>query len=365
MESNIQEINTKLISDETSKRITSLRFLLIILVVFIHSNLTVNQALNYYHYDFNQPKTIEIFKNFVCGTLGNASVPLFFLFASYLQFLKNDKYLTLLKKKSKKLLLPYILWTLITVFLYFVTQTFQLTAQFFMSPSNIVRNWNVFDYLKIFSYHKNGYPLVFQFWFLRDLMIFILVSPILKFFCEKFTGSMVIIITIIAVKRIPIFISADSSALFFYMAGYYFAKYRVSFFYLADRIKFIEYIMLLTVAVVFDLLFDKTYCFDFFEIIISCLFFLKLSATFIKHKRLYSKLEYLSRYSFFLYAVHMPFLGSIINKLSQKLIPLHGIFCLFQFLLAASLTICLGTIIGIVINKTCKNLFILLNGGRG
>ena len=40
------------ISEEDSKRITSLRFLLIVFVVFIHANLTPDDALNYYHYDF-------------------------------------------------------------------------------------------------------------------------------------------------------------------------------------------------------------------------------------------------------------------------------------------------------------------------
>lgn len=40
------------ISEEDSKRITSLRILLIVFVVFIHANLTPDEALNYYHYDF-------------------------------------------------------------------------------------------------------------------------------------------------------------------------------------------------------------------------------------------------------------------------------------------------------------------------
>ena len=111
------------ISEEDSKRITSLRFLLIVFVVFIHANLTTDDALNYYHYDFIQPKWIEVFKNFICYTLGGAAVPLFFLFASYLQFSKNDSYPTLLKKRSKSLLLPYILWTVITVILYFIAQS--------------------------------------------------------------------------------------------------------------------------------------------------------------------------------------------------------------------------------------------------
>ena len=195
------------ISEEDSKRITSLRFLLIVFVVFIHANLTPDDALNYYHYDFIQPKWIEVFKNFICNTLGGAVVPLFFLFASYLQFSKNDSYPTLLKKRSKSLLLPYILWTVITVILYFIAQSIPQTAPYFQNPINTVRNWKGVDWIKIFTYHNlnSGLktPLVYQFWFIRDLIILIILSPVLKFLCEKFAGGMLVLVSVLALKGIP------------------------------------------------------------------------------------------------------------------------------------------------------------------
>lgn len=89
------------VTDETSRRITSLRFLLIAFVVFIHANLKADDALDYYHLDFVQPAWIAWFKDFVCGTLGGAAVPLFFLFSAYLQFSKCNPYPALLKKRSR------------------------------------------------------------------------------------------------------------------------------------------------------------------------------------------------------------------------------------------------------------------------
>ena len=85
---------------------------------------------------------------------------------------------------------------------------------------------------------------------------------------------------------------------------------------------------------------------------------------FCKEPKIYNILEYLAGYSFFLYAIHTPFLGTSINKISQKIIPLHGILCLVQFLLVAFLTIVLGTMTGILLNKICPKLFRVLNGGR-
>ena len=46
METQILQNQHFQISEETSKRITSLRFLLIVLVVFIHANLKADDALD-------------------------------------------------------------------------------------------------------------------------------------------------------------------------------------------------------------------------------------------------------------------------------------------------------------------------------
>ena len=97
-----QNRTEQIIPEETSRRITSLRFLLMTLVVMIHASLKADNALNYYHLDFVQPYWIEIFKLFFAGILANAAVPLFFLFSSYIQFSKNEKYTTLLKKRQRR-----------------------------------------------------------------------------------------------------------------------------------------------------------------------------------------------------------------------------------------------------------------------
>ena len=354
-----KENPVQIVSVETSKRITSLRYLLIVLVVFMHANLKPDDAINYYHYDFVQPYWIEVVKNFICDTLGGAAVPLFFFLASFLQFSKNDKYKILLKKRSKSIFLPYIIWTGITIILYYIVQSIPYTALFFQNPINIVKNWKGVDLLKVFTYHdlSSGLktPLVYQFWFLRELMIFIVLSPILKFLCDKFSGFMLIFISVAALKGMP---------LFFYLVGYYCVKYKIDFFKISDKIKIHEYLFLLIFVVMFNIMYDGKYDFGLISTIISCLFFLKLSLYFIRSNKIYSQLNYLSGYSFFLYAIHTPFLGSAINKITQRIIQLHGILCLIQFLLAAFLTIFIGTLIGIALKKICFPLFCLLNGGR-
>ncbi len=358
-----EENPVQIVSEETSKRIISLRYLLSVLVVCIHANLTPELA-NYYHYEFIQPYWIEVCKNFICNILGGAAVPLFFFFASFLQFKKNDTYGELLRKRSKSLLLPYIVWTIITVLLFFISQSIPQTASYFQNPMNIVKNWKGLDWIKIFTFCSDTYPFVGQFWFLRELIIFIILSPILKFLCERVPGIIIIFISVAALKEVPLFFTVSSSAFFFYVAGYFCAVKKIAFFRLSDKIRFYEYILLLVLVVVFDITSGGKYRFGFITTIISCLFFLKLSGYLIKKEKVYKKLEYLSGLSFFLYAVHAPFISGTINKITQRVIPLHGILCLFQFLLASFLTIIIGTLIGILCRKICPRLFNILNGGR-
>lgn len=365
-ENNIQNNNIE-ITEETSKRITSLRFILIVLVIFIHSNLTVSEAIDY-NYDFIQPVWVEIIKNIFCYILGNAAVPLFFLFSSYLQFSKNDKYVVLLKKRCKSLLIPYILWTFFYIFLFYLVQLIPQISSYFQNPDNIIRNWDFFDWLKAFTYQKfsssGNYPFVFQFWFIRDLIILIILSPLLKLLMEKIPYVVIILVSIFAITNTPILFIDRASSLFFYVAGYFFATYKVSFFHIADKIKIWEYFILLLLYCLFQFVFQGKYNFGFLGIIISCLFFLKLSYYFVRNDKIYSKLKYLAQYSFFLYAVHTPFIGTAINKITQKVIPLHGIFCLIQFLAASILTLFIGTIIAFIFKKIFPRLFKILSGGR-
>lgn len=63
-------------------------------------------------------------------------------------------------------------------------------------------------------------------------------------------------------------------------------------------------------------------------------------------------------------SLFIPFIGTVINKITQRDIPLNGIFCLIQFFLTSILTLFIGTIISIIVKKLFPCLFRILSGGR-
>ena len=100
-----------MIDINTSKRITSLRYLLAILVVFIHNNYLISTvAESGEDLLFNQTIFGEFIQLVISGGLAIGAVPLFLLFAGYLQIKKNDSYVILLKKRIHSLLIPYLIW---------------------------------------------------------------------------------------------------------------------------------------------------------------------------------------------------------------------------------------------------------------
>lgn len=156
--------NAKAIPAETSMRITALRFLLIVLVVFIHNNLRAEDilkgALEYGYTPFAYENGLfgRWVQIFISDGIAKCAVPLFFMFASYLQFMKGDSYGVLLKKKAKSLLVPYFLWPLLNIGIYV---GFKLLVQA-VFPAMIERKnwfpmsgWGVKGWLHAFFGYEN------------------------------------------------------------------------------------------------------------------------------------------------------------------------------------------------------------------
>lgn len=340
------------IPEEISKRITSLRFLLIVFVVFLHV-LTEDATV----YD-NTNLWIFIRTSFL--NVCNTAVPLFFLFASYLQFRKEDKYCIVLKKRAKSLLLPYIIWTLICMVFYFCVQSFTQFNHLFREI-DIIRNWQIQDYFKAFFYHRAEglkQPLLGQYWFIRELIILIILSPIIKIIFDKSKGILLLVAAIVLFGNIPVFVLVDSRSLFFYVLGVYFANSEeLSFFKIADYIKIHEYIFIFVLIQILKVV-DLNV--GIMELLFNCLLILKISNYFIKKEIIYNILSYLSGFSFFLYSIHWPF---IINPL-KAIVPRYISNSPLQFFSIGFVCIILGTGIGILLKKICLPLFALLNGGR-
>ena len=371
------ELQEAIIPEETSKRITALRFLLAILVVFIHNNFT-HESIKYllgFVPLFNPNQFTQWVQIIISGSLGNCAVPLFFVFASYLQVRKNDSYKVLLKKRTKSLLLPYVLW----ISIYLIYRIFgklliaKIQPSLLVNPDKTVLTWGIkkwisfiVGYGQYFGFFENNHPAAAaQFWFVRDLMILVVLSNIIIKLIKKFTIGFFIMIAILYFSGQPVYF-VSTSALFYYSLGLYWGIYNLKLFELVDRIRWIEVLILFIIgSIMSNTSFVDNSFMSGISTMTSCLLFLKISGSIIKSEKIFSIASYFSGYSFFLYAIHMPALLYILQRLWITLFPMkNGFFCLFEYFGVTILIIITGTAIGIILKKICLPLFALLNGGR-
>lgn len=178
-----------------SKTITFLRFPLIVAVVFIHTcleNVVIGGNLLVAEGQF---PVYNILHHIVTDELARTAVPLFFFLSGFLFFYRSDfsfkTYRQKLKKRVRTLLVPYLFWNMLVFLTLLVSQPL-LSAM--TSGKNLpISDYGWLDWLNVFWNHKDGMPVCFQFWFIRDLMVVILFSPLL-YYIVKYGNTLGIIL---------------------------------------------------------------------------------------------------------------------------------------------------------------------------
>jgi hypothetical protein len=351
-----------LLDEDLSKRINSLRFLLIVFVVFIHNNVSsMNFVGGMETYEI--PVYVEKVRYAVSDIIARVAVPLFFLISGLLLYAKETSFLAVLKKKSRTILLPYLLWNALALAFFFVAQGIPFAKPYFANPQNIVRNFSAIDWLDVFvgKFTRTPYPLVYQFWFLRDLFILDLLFLPIKALIDKVPAATLALLVILWLTGANIYI-VDAGALLFFALGYYIVKFNISYKHI-DALETRDVIAMYALAIIMSLFFVYgAPTMKAVNIVVGIVFFIKMSRYFAGNK-LYPRLLWLKQYAFFVYAIHEPLL-IIMKKLSVRVIPMRGGWILLQYFGVATLGILIFLVIGIIVRKAAPKVYAALTGGR-
>ena len=185
-----------------------LRFPLIVGVVIIHC---YSERVDVSLIDWTNP-SLDLFglafRIGVAHVLCCLAVPLFFLFSGYLFFanLENwdfQRYREKLKRRAKTILLPFLLWNTIAIFLALIWHAIHNGAagihDFLIQNGGLRLYWNcrVWDVQRLSLFGEAtlaSAPYLIPLWYLRDLMVMFLVSPVLGLFLKKakWIGALII-----------------------------------------------------------------------------------------------------------------------------------------------------------------------------
>ena len=351
------------IDNELSNRIQSLRPLLIFLVILVHVNITeINTTEGRVIYTI--PIYIDIIRKIVSVIIATG-VPLFFIISGYLLYAKEKEFLKVFKKKSRTILSPYILWHLLIILLFYTIQSFSLVKPYFVS--NVIRDFALIDWIDAFvgkftENRKYQYPLIYQFWFLRDLFVLSLLFIGIKKLVDKFPFFTIILFFLLWLGDINLYVVSATSLLFFTL-GYYAVKYSLNCKNI-DAIRCCDIGVLYIVTIICDLFFAGYIpIIHKINILLGIILLIKLSYFVIKKKSIYEKLLWMEGYVFFVYAIHGIIL-ILIQKLSIKIIPVYGFWILIQYIGVAVIGTMLSLLMAVIVKNLFPNLYELLTGGR-
>ncbi len=131
---------------------------------------------------------------FLADALPRIAVMLFFAVSGFLFFVGNDgtasQQARKIKSRVRSLLVPYLVWSAIAIVIYYVLQALPLTAGWFTNSSRRVVGRSVVDLVMIWLFD----PIAYQLWFLRDLFLVVLLTPLMGWSLRRATVPTLVLV---------------------------------------------------------------------------------------------------------------------------------------------------------------------------
>lgn len=338
-----------------SKTITALRFPICVMVVFIHSTLSVNIG----GVDAMAGGGYYVIHDYVSYGLCASAVPLFFLISGFLYFKGCESqfglkdYMAKNRKRLRTLLIPYLLWNIFTLLLFGAVQT--LMPHMMSGKHTLIVDYSLRDWLMAFWNAGEGFPINGPMWFIRDLIVLSLLSILIyPFIKNKLIGLFIVILFFAFGIRGEYFI-----------LGAWLGVHGIDFVNHCKKIWIIAIIGYF-VLVGINMSLDDT----IHNVIKSIHEFLGVIAITGLFGRIYERGEigrnvlFLSGTTFFIYAFHQqPLL--MICKLWKKFMPSSDIFDITGYFLLPFVIIAISVLLYIGMQRIAPKTLAVLTGGRG
>lgn len=199
-----------------------LRFPLICMVVLIH---TLQCDKKVYIMQSWYGDVLYFIQEAIC----RSAVPVFFVISGYLFFhniteFKKDIFLSKVRSRIHTLLVPYLLWNLIALTENLIKHLPMLSSIF----PNIHKQIIDFNYfIGSFWIMPNGNgPILYPFWYIRDLMVLIVISPIIYYMLKKLRKFFLFLLLAGMFCEIKLLPGLSLSSMFFFSVGGYWALFK-------------------------------------------------------------------------------------------------------------------------------------------
>lgn len=326
-----------------SESINMLRFPLAILVVFVHSFGADIDVSELHASGLTGLAVYDYIRLFFSVVIARSAVPIFFIISGYLLFLKVEEYnktvyISKLRKRWHSLVIPYFSWIVLLILwtLMFKVGGILLHGKpwvgildYFQNNGYLHMLWDSSVWEERTTWlgietHNSG-PALLPFWYMRDLIIMVVISPAIYWFIKKI--KFVFIILLLAIYTFDIKCSLISGTLacasLFFSIGAYFALKKQDFTEALWKWRH----LICPIAIL--LMIYQTYSGSAMGntmslmihpwlVIIQSFAIIIVASVLCRYQKVYETNKKLARYSFFIYAFH-PFILTYEIKAFKKI----------------------------------------------
>lgn len=365
--------------DLQSETIKFLRFPLIVGVVMSHAKLSDINIGGISNIDGSTMCLFNYISYLISDILARIPQPMFFFFSGLLFFrnvssFNRNIYLQKLSRRVHSLLIPYVVWNLLIVLLYLAVQL--IVPELLSGHNKTVADYSATDWLwafwdtsKINSQAFEGMPINYPLWFVRDLMVTVLFTPLLYLLIKKLKIVFLCVLGIMWLFNFSVGITGFSfAAFFFFSLGAYFTIYKRNFIDIITPLT--TPIVIFYVAIAVTQLYFSTFGDDRIIYLQNAGRFVGMAAVFGITSRYVAKGARIENptvnsCSFFLYAFHsMPllFISHLLLKIVQ---PQGSLSALLVYFASPAITIAAGILLYSFVKRYVPhNVAKLFTGGR-
>lgn len=361
-------------TDLQSKVIAFLRFPLVVLALFMHCNYTTLGG------EWGSLPFASGFIQVVSQRIAPMACPFFFFISGYLffktGFFTMDLYVKKLTRRFLSLFTPFLLWNLLYLVLVIIIGLFSSRVPILGIPieemsfvNGLKALWNI---ALIPGGNTLAAPVAVPLWFVRDLMVTVILSPLIYlavvFFIElsgkkPLVRYVLFVAVIFGVGFIPALPGLNPDSWLFFAFGAYFAIKKKEFI-----VAMLPYAVPMLITLVVLIIIEQWMPCEFIyhlEEVVGLIFGISFTTMMVRSGTWYVNNMTLPNASFFLFACQYMFLGPIVMLLgSGFLTPHNSLVAIAIYIVPVIITTALGLVLYWFMRTRLPFITYLLMGGR-
>lgn len=302
--------------------------------------------------------------------LAGIAVPLFFFLSGFLFFYKTRftraAYVGKLKRRSRTLLVPYLFWNALALLLTWAGQ--RLLPSLAIGNNVMLSQHEGIEWLKCFWVYRDNMPIYCPFWFLRDLMVVVVCSPVVYGIVKWGRGFGVAALGFLWLSGVDCSVPGISTtAFFFFTVGAWFSIFCRDFTVVFGRVRWVATVLYVVAATLSTVLWahDATGCGGVHRVAIvaGLVAVTAWVACGVENKRLPVS-DFLANSSFFIFAYHGMPIRTLYNFWTKLTQPLTEWTLLAGFFVIPALIVAIGVGAYALLRSWFPNFTRWITGGR-